>query len=790
MKSTIFLTILPCLAVGAWAALPDASPAWNGAERACPDQVATDTDLLACRQDNGEMRRDLASAGSPLTIAGRAYDKGIGTRTTSMLPVTIPEGARALKGVCGVDDAASGNGSVEFRVMSGSSILWKSPAMKRGAAAERFRVACPPGATKLYLMARAAGDGRAVDADWVQLEWEMGSAAQNKPGTAPSETGAGEPSSRKTAATDASARVVLKGEQFGLVPGSNDASEAMRRLLDAARGQTAPVTVVLRKGTYHFHASEALEMSYYVSNHDQPEIRPVGVPLVDLRNVSMDGRGSVFVFHGKMSPLLIMDAERVTLANIAVDNDRPYYGEATITDNDDGSTEVTIDAKRYPYEIKGGKFHNKGEGWSEGISCAMAFKKDTLHIAPNTHDIGMNPPVEERSGGKLLFKGFDTKRHGLQPGDVLVMRSYGRPHPGLVVYRAKDTALNNIVFHNSMGMALLAQRSENIAVNGGGCVIRPGTGRVHTAGADATHFSNTRGLIQVENALYEGMMDDAINVHSTCLGIESIEGPDTLRCKYMHGQAVGFEVFTPGETLRFIAGKTLENGKTAKIKSVRKTDRKHLVITLEKPLPPEVKVGDAVENADWYPAVIFRGNTIRNNRARGSLFTTPESVLVENNLFDHSSGSAILLAGDAQGWYESGRCQKVVIRNNKFLHNLTSRYQFTEAVISIYPEVKQLANQKEYYHANVSITNNLFVTQNVPLLFAISTENILFARNKIQYDDAYGGWNKKPFIFRRCRNVVIRDNKTNRPGWTVENCELDALTPADNVRVNGKAARK
>ena len=785
MKRAAYLIAVPLLTIGMLSASASASPSWNGAGQARPEQVATDTDLLACRQDKGEMRRNASSAGLPLTIARHAYEQGIGTRTTSMLPVTIPKGARALGGMCGVDDTDSGNGTVEFRIMGGSSVLWKSEPMKRGTSAARFRVACPPGATKLYLMARGLNDH--ADADWVRLQWEMGDADTGEAAKTPSaETSGG----RNTEAGGSAKRIVLKGEQFGLVPGPSDASEAMRRLLVAARAQTGPVTIVLRQGIYHFHAEKALEMSYYVSNHDQPEIRPVGVPLVDLRDVAVDGRGSVFVFHGKMSPLLIMDSERVKLANISVDNARPYYGEATITANGNGSTEVAVDTNLYPYAIMGGRFHNVGEGWSEGIGCAMAFKKDTLHIAPGTSDIGMNPPVEERSPGKLVFQGFETKHRGLEPGDVLVLRSYGRPHPGLVIYRAKDTVLDKVFFHNSMGMALLAQRSENIAINGGGCVIRPGSERVHTAGADATHFSNTRGLIRVENALYEGMMDDAINVHSTCLGIEAIEGTDTLRCKYMHRQAVGFEVFTPGEKLRFIAGKTLENGSIATVKSVRKTDREHLVVTLEEPLPPEIKPGDAVENADWYPSVIFRCNTVRNNRARGSLLTTPEKVLVECNLFDHSSGSAILLAGDAQGWYESGRCRNVVIRYNTFRHNLTSRYQFTEAIIAIYPEVKQLENQKDYYHGNISITGNLFVTQNVPLLFAVSTENILFARNKIQYNDTYPGWNKKPFIFRRCRDIIIRDNKANRPAWTVESCELDALTPAGDVHVNGKAARR
>ncbi|MEG1938849.1 MAG: hypothetical protein RR138_07165, partial [Akkermansia sp.] len=169
-------------------------------------------------------------------------------------------------------------------------------------------------------------------------------------------------------------------------------------------------------------------------------------------------------------------------------------------------------------------------------------------------------------------------------------------------------------------------------------------------------------------------------------------------------------------------------------------------------------VGDAVENGDYYPSVIFRGNTIRNNRARGSLFTTPKPVLVENNLFDHSSGSAILLAGDAQGWYESGACENVIIRKNKFINNLTSRYQFTNAIISICPEVKQIDKQRKYYHRNILIVDNEFDTFNVPLISAISTEDLSFRNNTIRYNNEYNSWNQPRFNFIHCKNMVTEPN--------------------------------
>ena len=50
------------------------------------------------------------------------------------------------------------------------------------------------------------------------------------------------------------------------------------------------------------------------------------------------------------------------------------------------------------------------------------------------------------------------------------------------------------------------------------------------------------------------------------------------------------------------------------------------------------------------------------------------------------------------GRYETGACRDVTIRRNRFVNALTSLYQFTEAVISIYPEIHDLEGQKEYFH--------------------------------------------------------------------------------------------
>ena len=121
-----------------------------------------------------------------------------------------------------------------------------------------------------------------------------------------------------------------------------------------------------------------------------------------------------------------------------------------------------------------------------------------------------------------------------------------------------------------------------------------------------------------------------------------------------------------------------------------------------------------IENLTWTPEVVFSNNIIRNNRARGALFSTPKKVICEDNTFDHTHGTAILLCGDCNGWYETGACKEVIIRNNKFINSLTAQYQFTNAIISIYPEIPNLEEQEKFFHSGIVIEGNTFETFDRP----------------------------------------------------------------------------
>ena len=191
----------------------------------------------------------------------------------------------------------------------------------------------------------------------------------------------------------------------------------------------------------------------------------------------------------------------------------------------------------------------------------------------------------------------------------------------------------------------------------------------------------------------------------------------------------------------------MENvGKVCHIASIRPHDRptedgaREFLISFAEEMPAQVcATGDSfgLENLTWTPEVVFADNTVRNNRARGALFSTPRRTVVENNLFDHTSGTAILLCGDCNGWYETGACHDVQIRHNRFVNALTSLYQFTNGVISIYPEIPALEEQQQYFHSGIVVEDNVFENYGAPLLYAKSVDGLVFRRNVIRKNTDY-----------------------------------------------------
>ena len=533
--------------------------------------------------------------------------------------------------------------------------------------------------------------------------------------------------------------------------------------------------VILRfeEGLYNFHEKGCAEREYYISNHDQTNPKKVGLALEDMKNLTVDGQGAELIFHGRMLPVSLLRSENCTLKNLHIDFENPHISQVKIIENDPQKGIVFEPASWVKYRItKDQFFETFGDGWTMRHNYGIAFEGDTKHLVYNTSDVYCPiKGVKEIAPRRILAPEWKDKR--LVPGTVMALRGWYRPTPGIFLSHDVNTTIENVQVHYAEGMGLLAQLCENITLDKFGVCLRgENDPRYFTTQADATHFSGCKGKIVSRNGLYEGMMDDAINVHGTYLKVVKRVDDRTLVGRYMHNQAWGFEWGCIGDEVQFVRSNTMELiGETNRIASIRPYDKEQIagarefLITFTEPVDDAIneKSGFGIENLTWTPEVLFAGNVIRNNRARGTLFSTPKATVVEDNLFDHTSGAAVLLCGDCNGWYETGACRNVIIRKNRFVNALTNLFQFTNAVISIYPEIPNLKDQQKYFHGGkdggIVIEDNVFETFDAPILYAKSVDGLVYRRNVIKVNHDYKAFhpNQRRFWLERVTNVSIME---------------------------------
>lgn len=586
---------------------------------------------------------------------------------------------------------------------------------------------------------------------------------------------------------------VYDASDFGIVPNTGeDMTAAVARAIETIKTECAgePAVLLFEGGDYDFYPDSANVREYYISNHDQDNPKHVAVVLEGVKNltlkgfdIGMDAKRADFYMNGRMLPVAMVGCENCKLEFIGIDTRVPQITQAEVLENNTEGGFITYRLSPYVnYRLENGRLVVYGSNWEITPGWGIAFDGKTRHVVYNTSDIWVGTQnVVELEPGVIRAPWRDSR---LVPGTVIAMRSYARPTPGIFVSQCKNTELNGINVYYAEGMGLLAQMSENITLDKFRVVTRSND-RYFTTQADATHFSGCKGVIKSVNGVYEGMMDDAINVHGTYLRVVERIDDYTVVGRYMHGQAYGFYWGGAGDSVQFVRSDVMEITEGNRVVEIAPYNKeiadgcmspdvelnfqldgtKEFIIRFKKPLPADIANGKyGIENLEWTPEVYFAGNTIRNNRARGALFSTPKSTLVENNLFDHTSGTAILLCGDCNGWFETGACRDVVIRNNRFVNALTSMFQFTNGIISIYPEIPDLASQTKYFHGGngkgVVVEDNVFETFDAPIVYAKSLDGLVFRGNTIIQNEDFKPfhWNTYRFLFDRVVNVAIEGN--------------------------------
>lgn len=555
----------------------------------------------------------------------------------------------------------------------------------------------------------------------------------------------------------------LRISDFSLAPGTREnAVGIVQKALAQCREKKAPV-LIFPKGRYDFWPQYAIEKQYYESNSDVIALRRCGILIEDMKNLVIDGQGSEFVFHDRIQPFTVDSSQDIVIKNVSIDWELPMTTQAEIKEVTDNYIDIAINVLESPYTIEDEKLTFVGEGWKSGLYGVMEFERETKLIAPQTGDAGCLGPDYEGYKAEQLSYGLVRLHYAFKrkpaKGNYLVLRHNARDHAGMFIVDSKHVSIQNLNMYNNAGLGILSQYSQDLMFKNVNSVPNPAKHRIFAGHDDGLHFSNCKGSIVVDSCRFLGLMDDPINVHGTSVRIVERKTNKTLVGKFMHHQSVGFIWARAGERVGIIENNSMHTIGSATVESFKTITPELFEITFREPVPTSVVEGYALENLTWTPDVHIKNSFFGSNRARGILISTPGRVIIENNTFE-SSGAAILIAGDANNWYESGAVTDVVIRHNTFNDPcMTSMYQFCEGIITIYPEVPKPQVDRPF-HRNIRIENNIFHPYDFPVLYAKSVEGLVFSGNTLIRSHRFKPFHsrKSTFTFENCLNVQVMGN--------------------------------
>jgi hypothetical protein len=510
------------------------------------------------------------------------------------------------------------------------------------------------------------------------------------------------------------------------------------------------------KGTYHFYPTFAPEFYCEITNNDNG-LKRTSFPLIGFNDFMVEGNGSDFIYHGKMIPFIIEGSTNITITNLSIDWEVPFAIEGLVVANNPEKHSFDIEIKTpymvefnrlylcleredSPYERTYGKRFATWEHYNIEVGQNILWDPKTMAPYYNTNQYTL---PEKGNYAEELKKGLvrlTTKVKTLPPiGSILVSKGeylQNRTSPAIRIFQSKNIQFKNVNVHHAGGMGLIAERCEDIILDGFNVVLKKGSGRMITTTADATHFCNVKGMVTIKNCTFENMLDDATNIHGTYVRVNKIIDDYTIAFETYHPHQNGYLFAAEGDMVQIIDQKNLQpRTEPLLVKKIERVNEKISYIIFDKPINDKVAIYDGIENRSWYASAVIENNIVRNNRARSFLISTPRKVVVKNNYLS-SQMAAFRITGDLDLWNESGPCEDLIIENNT-IENSVYGGNGPQAIFLIDPQYKDKKIISGKYSKNIFIRNNTIKTFDNAILKAISVDRLVFENNQIIQTDTY-----------------------------------------------------
>ena len=543
----------------------------------------------------------------------------------------------------------------------------------------------------------------------------------------------------------------------------SDATPAVRAALEKCRATHAS-KLVFPAGRYDFWPDLAQEKYGYISNNDEG-LKRIAFPLLDIENLEIDGQGAQFVFHGQICPFVLDHARNISLKNFSLDWTRTFHSEGQILAVTTNGVDLEF-SEAFPFDTRNGvlRFTDgkpdgapqttvKGTEVEYPYGSLLEFDAVKRETAFQAHDYWARGGVAVQPLGGRKVR-LTMPKLKATPGNILVFGAATREFPAFTISDSAGVTLAGVNIFHCGGMGVIAQRSRDLTLDHVQVTPAPGSGRVVSITADATHFVNCAGHITMSHCLFENQKDDATNIHGIYVRVMRRLTSDTVLVKLVHPQQAGFDFIQPGMKLECVHGASVLTFAEAQVKNLERLNKEFSRVTFAAPLPAELIEGDALAAADAYPEVRIDHCTIRCNRARGILLGSRAKMVIEDNLF-HTPGAAILFEGDARFWYEQAGVRDVTIRRNRFEN--CNFGVWGNACIQVGSGIAKECRATSRYNRGIVIEDNLFRGFDPRLLNLYCVDGLIFRNNKIEKTTDYPVQHAdaKAFIIADCDHVSV-----------------------------------
>lgn len=431
----------------------------------------------------------------------------------------------------------------------------------------------------------------------------------------------------------------------------------LREITNENRG-IKDLTLEFEKGTYTFKDKKAIEdFNLLMSNKLDYDTHwgkgKIGynkaIVFENIENLNIIGHDSSFIFSGLISPFTFIECKNTTIENISINWERaPFSIGSVVSINNE-----TIKVKGHKdFPIQGG----------EPIWALMDYD-------PNKKRFGEVWKFRNMSTIRKIdndYFEFDASLNmELEVGFQLVLRHVGNYRPCIHLLECENTNINNVNIYTNPGMGIVGHYSKNININN--LKVLPFNNHLMSTTTDATHFINCEGIINFENCYFEGMGDDAINVHGFYNSITKIIDSHTLEVTILNENGTQDQIFDIPKT-----GDTVEFSKVFDLKPFANKNviddyvvdsmNWKAILKFKDPIDKKIKVGDLLTKDNDVAKLNFVNCHVKAIRARPCLIQT-RNVLIDNCFFENCTGTAIHI-NTATFWWESVRCKNVKITNN------------------------------------------------------------------------------------------------------------------------------